>query len=89
MNLFINLFNYEVFIKCYEGNIFEVAFKNLSLNGTEIYIFSFNIALFFASFIGIIFIGDILSLILFSIYLSAIVILIIWKMFRIIKTGRC
>ena len=86
-NLLVNLYFMNVFVKYYENNTFSTAFQNLLANCTEIYIFSFNLALIMSSIVGILFVNDLASKVLFYFYLSLFGIAFLYNLYHKIKAN--
>ncbi|CAD8045401.1 unnamed protein product [Paramecium sonneborni] len=86
-NLLINLYSMNVFVKYYGNNTFYSVFMNFLTNTTEIYIFTLNLALIMSSIIGILFINDLVSQILFYFYLSIFGVAFLIKVYQKIKVN--
>ncbi|CAK82789.1 unnamed protein product (macronuclear) [Paramecium tetraurelia] len=84
-NLLLNLYSINVFVKYYGNNTFYTAFMNFLTNTTEIYIFSLNLALIMSSIIGLLFVNDLVSQILFYFYLSIFGVAFLIKVYQKVK----
>lgn len=86
-NLLINVYFSDIFVKYYENNAFSTAYQNLLTNCTEIYIFSFNLALIMSSIVGILFVSDLASEVLFYFYLSLFGMAFLYNLYHKIKAN--
>ncbi|CAK84351.1 unnamed protein product (macronuclear) [Paramecium tetraurelia] len=86
-NLLINLYSMNVFVKYFGSNTFYLAFMNFLTNTTEMYIVSLNLALIMASIVGLLFVNDLVSQILFYFYLSIFGVAFLIKIYQKIKAN--